>query len=370
MATNTPTLRVAIASGCERQRDNLKCILEKNGLQVVVNHIPDDQFLKLINQQYPDVLLLDLDDENEEELNFLDLLLERSDLPVLFNDSVSTRMNAATISSDWGRMLARKLTALVVVQPSAPVRQPQTSSPPITDRAYRANVTEAIPLLSEATVSAVKPVVAREVILRPPLLPLIAQRVWVLGASIGGPQAVKRFLSAIPVNLPVAFILAQHIGKEFIGLLAEQLNTVAPFEVLLAQPGHILRHQQVVLAPVEEQLTINVKGEIELYPAAASSLYRPSIDAVMVEIAKRYRNNAGAIIFSGMGDDGVKGSRAVTEQGGLVWAQDAASSMIDGMPGQARKAGGVSLSATPEILAQQLTEHLTIAPRAGVMNAL
>lgn len=368
MKTDPPTIRVAIASRSEQQRANLKSILEKNGLQVVLSNAPDDLFLSLAEQDHPDVLLLDIDDEITEDQNFLERLLEQCSLPVLFNDSTSTRMNAAALSSDWGRTLAQKLRALAAQLPATEQRL-QKLSAPTGDTAYRANVAEAIPLLNlqprlvEKSNTAVAPAP------RTPLLPLAAQRVWVLGASIGGPQAVKKFLSDIPANLPVTFLLVQHIGKEFITLFAEQINSVTPFQVLIAQTGHVLRHQQVVIAPVEQDITISARGEIELRPFSGNNLYRPSIDGVMSEVAKHYRSHAGAIIFSGMGDDGVKGARAIIEQGGIAWAQDAASSVINGMPSQAREAGAISFSATPEVLAQQLIEHLTPSLRAGAFNA-
>jgi chemosensory pili system protein ChpB (putative protein-glutamate methylesterase) len=367
MKTDAPAVRVALVSRSEQQRANLKAILEKNGLQVVLSHAPDDILLSLTGQDAPDVLLLDIDDEITEDQGFLERLLEQCNLPVLFNDSTSSRVNAAALSSDWGRTLAQKLRALAVQLP-APEHCPQSLLPPLSDIAYRANVAEAIPLPGlqrpvekSSTAAATTP--------RAPLLPLATQRVWVLGASIGGPQAVKKFLSDIPAHLPVTFLLVQHIGREFIALFAEQISNVTPFQVLIAQTGHALRHQQVVIAPVEQDITINVRGEIELRPVSGNSLYRPSIDGVMSEVAKHYRSHAGAIIFSGMGDDGVKGAHAIIEQGGIVWAQDAASSMINGMPGLAREAGAVSFSATPELLAQQLIEHLTPSLRAGVVNA-
>lgn len=187
-----------------------------------------------------------------------------------------------------------------------------------------------------------------------------ALRVWVLGASIGGPQAVKNFLNAIPVELPIAFVLAQHIGTGFATLLAQQLDTTAAFEVLPAQRGHKLRHHQVVLAPVEENLVIGANGQLELIPFTQDDrLYRPSIDAIMTNVAQSFGRYAGAIIFSGMGNDGLRGAQSIVEHGGVVWAQDAESCLISSMPDHARKAGLVSFSGTSEALAKRLVEQLS-----------
>ncbi len=207
-----------------------------------------------------------------------------------------------------------------------------------------------------------KPAVSKRPVSNPEVL-----RVWVLGASIGGPQAVKSFLNAIPVELPIAFVLAQHIGTGFATLLAQQLDSTAAFQVLPAQPGHILRHHQVVLAPVEENLVIGANGQVELIPFPQDDrIYRPSIDAIMTNVAQSFGCYAGAIIFSGMGNDGLRGAQSIVEHGGVVWAQEAESCLISSMPDHARKAGLVSFSGTPETLAKRLVEQLSHVDQPAV----
>jgi chemotaxis response regulator CheB len=181
--------------------------------------------------------------------------------------------------------------------------------------------------------------------------------VWVLGASLGGPQAVRQFLAAIDADLPVAFILAQHIGANHVTLLAEQLNRVTKLSVVPGRTGHKLRHNEVVLTPADKQLNVTADGFLSFQPAPPSAVYSPSIDNVMAEVAKHFGGNAGTIIFSGMGDDGAKGCEVMAKSGGIVWAQDIASCVVSSMPDHARKTGTVSFSAKPEDLAQQLFKH-------------
>jgi chemosensory pili system protein ChpB (putative protein-glutamate methylesterase) len=78
----------------------------------------------------------------------------------------------------------------------------------------------------------------------------------------------------------------------------------------------------------------------------------------MTRVAERYANRSGAIVFSGMGDDGVEGCRAVVAHGGTVWAQEAESCLVSSMPDHVRAAGLASFSGSPELLALKLTEHL------------
>ena len=379
-------LRVAIASAQERQRSNLQSLVEKGGLEVVINEAPCEEFLNKLRQTGADVLLLDLDDEIEaaapgvlppatlvrpctSEQDFLGRLLEQFDLPVLFNDSASTHIIAASHHGDWGRRLAQKLVALVVHHRQAKaikeeVAAPAPVAPGVLSPATRVEpFADALPCTSEPVRQADKLVAPKR-----PVSNAAVLRVWVLGASIGGPQAVKSFLNAIPIDLPVAFILAQHIGTGFAALLAQQLDSTAAFQVIPAQTGHSLRHHQVVLAPVEQDLVISAEGQLELKPITPDDrLYRPSIDTIMSEVAQRFGRHAGAIIFSGMGKDGLRGAQSIVERGGVVWGQDAESCLISSMPDHARNAGLVSFSGTPEALAKRLVEQLSHVDQPDVV---
>jgi chemosensory pili system protein ChpB (putative protein-glutamate methylesterase) len=352
-------LRVAIASAQERQRTNLQSLVEKGGFEVVINEPPCEEFLSKLRWTGADVLLLDLDDEAEAEQDFLDQFLEQLDLPVLFNDSASTHIIAAAHHGDWGRRLAQKLVALVVHHRQAKAIKDEAAATVPAEQPEPVQITAAPEPLRPVD----KPAVPKMLVSKAGFL-----RVWVLGASIGGPQAVKSFLNAIPVELPIAFVLAQHIGTGFATLLAQQLDSTAAFQVIPAQSGHSLRHHQVVLAPVEDDLLINAEGQLELKPFTQDDrLYRPSIDAIMIHVAQRFGRHAGAVIFSGMGNDGLRGAQSIVEHGGVVWAQDAESCLISSMPDHARKAGLVSVSGTPEMLAKRLVEQLSHVDQPDVV---
>jgi chemosensory pili system protein ChpB (putative protein-glutamate methylesterase) len=157
-------------------------------------------------------------------------------------------------------------------------------------------------------------------------------------------------------DLPIAFIVAQHIGERFIAPLAKQLGKVTDLQVQPAAPGMVLSSGQVVIAPVPRALLIDEHRELGYGDELPPNGYRPCIDAVMDQVAQRYGKQAGGIVFSGMGDDGVRGCRALAARGGIVWAQDAESCFISSMPDRARAAGVVSLSGRPAELAHRLVE--------------
>lgn len=338
--TGRAPLRVAVISQSERQRHNLRRVLERNGLLVVADQTLSDCAPGRLDAGLADVLLIDLDESFEKELASLDVLIETSSLPILFNDGDVSYLDDDAQTNGWARKLVSKLTALVSSAPSA---QPSRTPSPSTATLLEAGERPQLRVVATREQHGVER----------------AQRVWVLGASIGGPQAVKQFLSALPPYLPVAFVLVQHIGANFVGLLAEQLNRDSRFAVHCATEGQVLCHSQVVVAPVDQRLVVNRQSEVELHPTVHGT-YNPSIDVTMQDIAARYGADCGAILFSGMGDDGVRGAREIVNAGGVVWAQAADSCVISTMTDHVRHAGLVSVDGTPQELAERLAKRFQV----------
>ena len=352
--------RVAVFASSQDQRQHLQSMLEKNGLNVLVSEASGDQFLNALDKNPVDVLLIDLSDDEDEDLDFLDVISEKYDTPILFNDSGAEGVSLSASSDIWAKKLAEKLAEMANtsskpvnnVQPASDVPFPQVNIKPKPVAATGNPF--ATDLAREATKSVKTPAPSRteEVTAQP-----VDLNVWVLGASLGGPQAVRQFLSSIKAELPVVFILAQHIGANHVSLLAEQLDRVTEFTVLPGKTGHKLKHGEVILTPADKQLAITDDGFLALTQAPPATIYSPSIDNVMVEVARCYGAKAGTIVFSGMGDDGARGCEAIADAGGIVWAQDVASCVVSSMPDQARKTGKVSYSANPEQLSQYLYEY-------------
>ena len=369
-------LRVAILSDSDKQRQNLKLLLKSSGIDVVDEQRLSAMTIKRLDTENTDVLLVDMDDSVEHELDFLDELLE-SPIPILFNDASSTRMKAAQKNSDWGRMLTRKLAniagftdfqhkkTLDKVVPTIAESIDETiveSEPEIAEPAAYMIEAEYLEDIEQQAIHRVEDEISHEqqepeIAKRVSTAGIAARNVWVIGASIGGPQSVKRFLGSIQTNLPVAFVLAQHIGSNFVSLLAKQLDKVTSMKVMAAKDGHLLKHNEVVIAPTAERITLDKQGYIRLKPMETKSIYTPSIDTVMTDISMRYGTRTSAIMFSGMGNDGVRGSQLIASRGGRVWAQDSDSCVISSMPDSTRRAGVVGFNGSPEVLASQLVEH-------------
>lgn len=352
--TRAAALRVVVIAETEGQRRRLRSLLESNSLEVVADLGLGDCRSVNLDPREADVLLINLDDTMDDDLASLENLIEHSPLPILFNE------DASAVSGSGTRTIITKLRELARASgpgarpapiPPRPVLRVVSVAPEI-EREGLAMVGQESRRRSRGT--------GRDVGLQPAPSPERepARRVWVLGASLGGPPALKRFFGVLPAGLPVCFLLAQHIGGGFVNLFADQLDRGSAVNVALASDGRLVSHGDALLIPVGERFNIDTEGRVTLLPEKRRRLYHPSIDDVLQTVADRYGSAAGAIIFSGMGADGARGCVDLAEVGGTVWAQGAESCIISSMPDAARRSGAVSFSGTPEVLAQRLIEFV------------
>ncbi len=166
-------------------------------------------------------------------------------------------------------------------------------------------------------------------------------RVVVIGASMGGPEAVSRVLSDIP-RLPVPVVLVQHMPPDFTRQFAERLDHLCTSTVLESAGGEELEPEHVYVAPGDHHLELRASalGAITvLHQGPMVNFSRPSIDVLFHSAARVFPGGLLAVVLTGMGADGRGGSEAVVASGGTVLAQDEASSVVWGMPGAVVKAG-------------------------------
>ncbi len=324
-------IHIAVASGSIRHRKYLQNMMQGIGLKIVINEPLSEQFFRQLDSVSPDVVLLDIDESTYDDSSLLDRLLDDVDIPIIFNDISALTHNRKGEQARWYAKLLLKIAELT--------GRPEWEA---------LDVSKVLADTASGKVGKVRSTtVPRE----------LARNVWLLGASLGGPEMLKQFLMAIPEDLPVAFILTQHLGENFMTLLAEQLDRVTSFSVMAAEQGHVLCHQQVVIVPVDQRLMINPIGALELQPIDVPTCYSPSIDMAACDISLRYKTKAGMIIFSGMGDDAAKGAKKMREVGGQVWAQEPHSCVISAMPDNLRLRGLVNVSATPVEMAEMLSSY-------------
>jgi two-component system, chemotaxis family, protein-glutamate methylesterase/glutaminase len=164
----------------------------------------------------------------------------------------------------------------------------------------------------------------------------------VLGASTGGPATVMRLAPGFTRDFPAAVFLVQHMPATFTTQYAAQLAEFTSIRVKEAEPNEPVQPGTLYICPGAQHLRITPTGRIQLDSTSGRiNGYLPNIDVTM-ETAAAY---AGAmtigVVLTGMGNDGAAGAKAVRNAGGLVIAQDEATSVIFGMPAEAIKAANV-----------------------------
>lgn len=182
----------------------------------------------------------------------------------------------------------------------------------------------------------------------------VLRRVIVLGASIGGPEAVRDFLGALPVGFPVLFILAQHMGEEFLELMSAQLRKSIVLTVRNPTHGERVGMGEVLIVPTTHRLQVDTEGVITLAHLPEKPPYSPSIDMILRDVADTFGDKGMTIIFSGMAHDAIEGSQYLKSKGGTVWVQDPDTCVISSMVDGAREAGIVSFVGSPAQLAQKV----------------
>lgn len=182
--------------------------------------------------------------------------------------------------------------------------------------------------------------------------------VWVLAASLGGPEAVKVFLSHVDKNLPIAFIYAQHIEESFSQILPDVLNKESPFEVFFGENHSLIKRGTVTVFP-SHQLT-KIDPQCVLHVAESipwKAPYTPNIDQIIYNVAESFRENMGVIIFSGMCDDSAEAALALSKKGVTIWAQEPSECICDSMPDAVISTDCVDYVGTAKLLAERLNQH-------------
>jgi two-component system chemotaxis response regulator CheB len=153
-----------------------------------------------------------------------------------------------------------------------------------------------------------------------------------VAVSTGGPNALHRFLAALPGDAAVPVLVVQHIAGGFVGGLATWLRSVTGADVRVAVDAEPARPGVVYLAPDDRHLELRRDGSLRVADAAPVRGFRPSGTVLLRSLAQVHAGHAAAVVLTGMGDDGLCGARAVRNAGGLVLAQDEATSAVFGMP--------------------------------------
>jgi two-component system chemotaxis response regulator CheB len=172
----------------------------------------------------------------------------------------------------------------------------------------------------------------------------VASRVEIvaIGASTGGPKALATLIEDLPADFAVPIVVVQHMPPIFTRYLAERLATCTSLRCAEGIAGTVLEPGMVWIAPGDFHMVVRREGSevrLELTTDAPENGCRPAVDPLFRSVAAAYGPGALGVVLTGMGQDGLAGSREIHQSMGQVLVQDEATSVVWGMPGAIHRAG-------------------------------
>lgn len=306
-----------------------------------------------IKRLAPDVLTLDVEMPRMDGLAFLSNLMRLRPMPVVMVSTLTAAGADVTLEAlargavDFiakPRMHAGDDLAAYAEELSAKIRQAARAS-------VAARCIEAAPVETPAYCS--------------------AGRLLAIGASIGGTEAICQLLSQLPADAP-ATVVAQHIPAAFSSAFAQRLDRHSAMTVCEVQASQPLLPGHVYVAPGGRHLRVRRSGgglHCMLDDSPPVNRHRPSIDVLFDSIAEHAPAIASAALLTGMGDDGARGLLALRRGGAATFVQDAATSVVWGMPGAAAALGAAQEMLPLSRIAARLLASTLRDPRVDRSSA-
>lgn len=319
-------IRVVVVDDSAFMRKAIGTMLENDPEITVVGTAKNGQEgLELVRQLDPDVVTLDIEMPVMDGLTTLRHIMMEMPRPVLMISSLTVEGAEATLKAlDAGavdfipKKLSRVSLEIINIEKDLQAKVKAVAKRPRTARALRPRSAPPIvaPSWSTAARSSLRTVVA-------------------VGVSTGGPPAVQSILSQLPADFPATILIAQHMPQAFTGAFAKRLNSLSPLDITEAQDGDPMAPGKVYVAPGGSHLRVRRDGMryvVEVSAEPAESLYKPSANELIASVAEHLGPRAVGLMLTGMGSDGLEGSKKLKSAGGRILAQSDATCVVYGMP--------------------------------------
>ncbi len=368
LGTAAGRIRVLIVDDSAVMRSLLRSvILSDPGLEVAGTAADGATALGIVRLNPPDLILLDVEMPVMDGLATLrELRARRHAMPVIMCSALTQHGAQVTIEA-----LASGASDYVA-KPSGQSGR---------EAASRALGQELLPKIHALTghlhARFAAPAAPRTVLSMPATQPTLAPRppeksqVLAIGVSTGGPAALDVLLPQLPARFPLPVLIVQHMPEVFTRLLAERLSRRCPLQVCEAAEGMSALPGSVYIARgnwhMETVAAARPGAPVTLHLAQdpPENHCRPAVDKLFRSVARNYGSGVLAVVLTGMGYDGLAGSREILERGGSVLAQDQATSAVWGMPGAVAQAGLAYKVLPLAAIAPEILRAADIAPAAN-----
>jgi two-component system chemotaxis response regulator CheB len=339
------------------------------GIQVVSKVSNGRMAIEELKRTKVDVLVLDIEMPVLDGMTALPLLLQTDPgLKVIMASTLTTR------GADIAMRALRMGAADYVPKPS--------TIGATSDERFKSEIISKVKGLARLRNRATLPVrPAASCMTRP--APMLPPKLLAIGSSTGGPQALFTLIQALGRSVNVPLVLTQHMPATFTPILAEHITRLGGLPCAEAKDGEALLPGQIYLAPGDKHLIIERDGtpaggrlvgqpngqrapmggavaRARLSSDPPENFCRPAVDPMLRSAAGACDGRVLVTMLTGMGHDGLAGTRRVVEAGGAAIAQDEATSVVWGMPGAIAQAGLCHAVLPLPRIAQKLLEMLRV----------
>ena len=343
------SLRVVVVDDSGFFRRRIVEILNADvGIEVVGTAANGQEAIEVVKRLNPDAVTMDIEMPVMDGITAVRRIMAESPRPIRMFSTLTTEGAKATLDAlDAGAMdfLPKRFSEMAADEDSAKIllrrrvralgraRMTRPTAAPLTERS--ASASSATPILTARALAAAAPR------LSPSTTPVRNLRAVLIGTSTGGPVALQEVLKGLPKNFPLPIILVQHMPASFTPAFAERLNNLCQITVKEAATGDLLKPGSALLAPGGVQLIVEggAQPRVRIEDSPPGTIYKPSVDITFKSAVDALRSQVLAIVLTGMGADGREGTRLLKANGAHVWAQDAASCVVFGMPAAVIDAG-------------------------------
>ncbi len=325
-------MRVAIVNDLKLAQLALRRLIE-SAEDGEVAWIAEDgeQAVALCAQDVPDLILMDLVMPNMDGVEATRRIMQESPCPIL----VVTATVEGNLSKVYHALGAGALDAV-----SGPTFAEDGSlkdaEPVLKKMNTMRRLTQPVPeldLLKRRSSSGAFP---------PPTQP--ADRLVVIGASTGGPQAIVDVIVGFSEGFRPPVIVVQHLDAAFVPGFVSWLGTQTGWPAKEIQGGDAPEPGTIQVAAGGRHLVMGLTRRMRYEDEPAELAHRPSVDAFLFSLKRNWPTPGVMVLLTGMGQDGAKGMVKLKERGWATLAQDEDTCVVYGMPKAAVAAGGVTAS--------------------------
>ena len=311
-----------------------------------------------MKEQWPDVLLLDIEMPKMDGITFLRKIMQERPTPIIICSTLTEAGAKTTIEALAAGALA------IIQKPKLGIKSFLTSASNDLVTAVKAAAQANMGVLRLRASPLPQPPVklSADAIIPAGAIGAMAQtteRVVAIGTSTGGTQALEAVLGALPLNSP-GIVVVQHMPEKFTTAFAARLNDICRITVKEAQDKNRVLPGQVLIAPGGKHLLLRRSGAqyvVEVSDGPLVNRHRPSVDVLFRSVAKCAGSNALGVIMTGMGDYGAAGLLEMRKAGAMTIAQDEPTCVVYGMPKEAVKRGGVERSLSLDQIAREIMQQ-------------